>query len=1708
MAASESNYGKAGGNELFGIKALPGQRGTSMATHEGEYGGTAQNATFATYDTPLDSVDAYVNLIKNHYQGAVGAQDLPTFVHGLKQGGYFTAAEPEYLGILQGISNRVGPDVQSTLAAGGQAIQGAGQRAQGLVSQGAQAVTDTARAVADKVSQFGDPQLSNDEAYAACGPAAAVRFAQMYGRNPTLREATDLAASVGWTSANGMAGLGSEKALMDKLGVPTRVVGPDIQAIATEAQTGNPVTISTQGHYFTADGYDPNSGAFHVGQSGLDLKGGSEWMTPAQMQARMGPIQGALFADNPQVPAPSTSDQTSSPASYLDRAKQSIGSTFDDWKTQTQQQFSNLGSTGQDILSTLGIGKDQAVSSLDQAVQSASSAGTQAASAVTQAVTPTSADLSTLSPAAPEVQQSPVDRLKSAFSDFIDQVGGSSAAQTVANAPLPMNVGGTIGDVARGGQAALNTFEQQRQELVSRPTEVQQMQANVDAVRNRDWGAFVSGTLDLANRATEPFMGGKEADISPVVSAALTAAGLDPDSSRIIGQAANFVAPSALERFLPSAVEAAERGGPAAVRAATRVAGEAAGELGGRALGALDVVRPPEVAYASTRLPGETAEAYAARIGTAAAAPAERTSIADIPWSARSRAELERGPYQPSVEAAPAAAATEAPVSTGADVGWTRADGSHGFGTILGERGDAWVVSTGTGLERVPKDTSGLQTIRIKQLQEIQLGDEVRGTSLSTGDTVQGTVIDQPDINHFRIRTPDGQEHVTTSVTTDPVETSAPTAAAQAPEGARAAPVGAEPAAAQPVEVGGGGGDGSGGGGRRAPPGGSGPDYTSVMPEGVYQPTKPTAAANAPSALESARRAVVRQLTDRGVDLNIFQKEAAKRLGRPLTSDEMVAGHARLAADPAARLMVENGLGPAVRQVGRDTQALRDYLVADSNTKVSAALGNRERLFSGGLTAEDSRKALQAIEQQLGPQRFAKVQNAADQVYQHSRDLRNRLVDSGVLSQEQAQEMEAKYPDWVKTHILDYMEKDGAAGGQGTGTKIGLTSRDVHAYNPEGTVRGREDPIGSTIGYTHQVERMARKNETFNAMLELDQAAPPGQRMLRPVADSYTPTKGQETVTGFVNGQKQKYVTDNKALAQAINGTGVTQLPDWAQSWSKTFRALATSRNPVFLAGNAALDVPEYTLRSTVREGGPLALPRVLAELGRGYADAFAGFNPAAIARGEFGPNTQRFIRGGGGASGAFSAATAEQRAKTAAELSKSHVFQINNKSDALNMVKNLLTLKPVESLGERVEYGPRVAAMRLAERRGENPVQSVLEGRDVTMDFNQGGQAAKLINQLIPFFNVGIQGPTQVARSFRGNPQAFAKTMLSLIGAPTIAAEAWNRSDPQRARDYKDVPQNVKDQGIVVMLPGQAPVDKQGNRHPQYAFINLRNFAPMAVMARTAAETVAGDQHRTWQELLGSVAAGASPFQASNVADLASSFQLPVPGATSAAQLALNHDLYRNRAIVTERNDQNASALSKNLTPFLQSVVDTAAPTSGTVVRPSAVDFAIRDTLAGVGNSILGASDVLSPSQSTFQRTGVTGVPVVGGLAGRFVRNYGGQSLEDARNQATSPEAQRILRSGGLGTYAPAAVGTTAQGVPLLQAEQVDYQNRANQYFDQGMRALEQTPGWKSSNAEQRKTLVTEVLSNAHDRAGTEVLRQIPTDERRQRVVAARTAA
>src|SRR3990167_2154222 len=171
-------------------------------------------------------------------------------------------------------------------------------------------------------NQF-DPSLTPEEAYAACGPAAAIVFAQAVGRYPTLREAVELARSVGWTTQNGMAGPHSEQSLLAKLGVSAHVEnGVDWNRIQADVLSGNPVIIDTPAHYFVATAYDPETGKYYFGHSGTAIRGGSQWMRPDEIPRISGSLNTTprmtLYLDSPHATLPSPAAGTSTMGSIVD----------------------------------------------------------------------------------------------------------------------------------------------------------------------------------------------------------------------------------------------------------------------------------------------------------------------------------------------------------------------------------------------------------------------------------------------------------------------------------------------------------------------------------------------------------------------------------------------------------------------------------------------------------------------------------------------------------------------------------------------------------------------------------------------------------------------------------------------------------------------------------------------------------------------------------------------------------------------------------------------------------------------------------------------------------------------------------------------------------------------------------------------------------------------------------------------------------------------------------------------------------------------------------------------------------------------------------------------------------------------------------------------------------------------------------------------
>ncbi len=298
MAANETGFGKyAHGNNLFGIKGTgPAGSFNSQTWEDYGQGAVTINDNFRAYHSPAESLLDFAKLVMTspRYAGAMGQTSVEGFVGALKRGGYMT--DPDYVQKINAITTRYSGVIHDSLRSTGPAVVESGRQAPAPTAAGRGVIVP---------DQFG-VGLPADEAYAACGPMAAIAFAQAYARTPTPQEAMALAKQSGWTAAGGMNGITNEKRLLDKMGIPARLeTALDWDHVKVDALNRNPVILSTPGHYFVVDGFDPRTGAYHVGQSGLAYRGGSEWMTPAQISQLAGAPHAALYTDNPLAVRPS-----------------------------------------------------------------------------------------------------------------------------------------------------------------------------------------------------------------------------------------------------------------------------------------------------------------------------------------------------------------------------------------------------------------------------------------------------------------------------------------------------------------------------------------------------------------------------------------------------------------------------------------------------------------------------------------------------------------------------------------------------------------------------------------------------------------------------------------------------------------------------------------------------------------------------------------------------------------------------------------------------------------------------------------------------------------------------------------------------------------------------------------------------------------------------------------------------------------------------------------------------------------------------------------------------------------------------------------------------------------------------------------------------------------------------------------------------------
>ena len=851
-----------------------------------------------------------------------------------------------------------------------------------------------------------------------------------------------------------------------------------------------------------------------------------------------------------------------------------------------------------------------------------------------------------------------------------------------------------------------------------------------------------------------------------------------------------------------------------------------------------------------------------------------------------------------------------------------------------------------------------------------------------------------------------------------------------------------------------------------------------------------------PGALERVRRTFVRAATDERVDLNQLVNEARQALGRELTSGERVDEIVRLNSPVAAAQRAREVLKPVystVRKVIGDEGPvlLQTYLTVQDNIDKAAAIGRRAgaaaeagRAFSGGVDVAASQRVRDDVLGRLDPEQRQALEAAAQTVWDFGHEIVRRKQEAGILSAEDADYLTSNFPHYTPVRMLEYLPPDASAGGKGR--KIGLSDRGIRTLTEEGGEGERLDPITSVVQAAFRAEADIQNNRAFNGLLELQRQVPEIGRFFRQVPADYTAKsgRGEEVLEGFVDGEKVRYAVPYD-LHQAVTLAAKSgESPAFWQAIMGVWKGLVTGANATFVAANAPLDAMTYVIRQAGREGGPQHIPSVMKTLLAAYGEVFNGLTKSEV-RGK----AAEYLREGGGVMGmtqrppmdtgeigsvvrkALRLPPAETPAETFTRgLDRPNPFTIRNVKDVGRVVVDVLKLEPVKAVAERVELAPRVASFDRAQRAGKRTQEAVMQGRDVTLDFQRAGTVARVLNSYIPFFNVGTQAGVNLYRGIKENPKGAALTIGSVVAVPTLMTELWNRSDPDRERAYEDVPDYIKRRSLVVMLPFTPGHDERGNPRPPFVEIRLREMMAIAAPLREATARVLGDDGDGMKELALTMLANVTPFSYSNVSEVPFEFAGPVLG--TAAQLAVNRDTFRERPIATEYADENAAEISQIAARVLGG-------------RPSEWEFVAKNLLGTYAQMGLPASNLIAGRER--KETGaIQDIPVAGGLLrkmGGIVGGIGaetGQRLEDERKKRALPaDVVKVLADAGI-RYDPSPVQAKIADTPLTRAQQEAYQRLTNELVTEATRLVTSDPGWAQATKEQREEVLEKYVGMA----------------------------
>ena len=446
-------------------------------------------------------------------------------------------------------------------------------------------------------------------------------------------------------------------------------------------------------------------------------------------------------------------------------------------------------------------------------------------------------------------------------------------------------------------------------------------------------------------------------------------------------------------------------------------------------------------------------------------------------------------------------------------------------------------------------------------------------------------------------------------------------------------------------------------------------------------------------------------------------------------------------------------------------------------------------------TADESRQIVAQLEAQH-PEFKTYKQNISNYL---DLFMRTWLVDTGLITQENYNQMRNMYPNYIPTYRV--MEK------AGNGSTSYREGRRLRNRNPIGKAKGGTSEVLSfdeAMAYKmSSVVNAAIKNDISREVYSFAQAQPTeaaknGILIKQNSAnantaidiDSFTDelekniaretSRGNYEITFYDNGKPQT-MKISKDVWEAYNflddklaGSGYRMMAELGKKITSPMKAATTGYNPLFALTNPIRDAQTYAINNSAKNG---------AQAAKNYVKALK-----EVLTGSDTYDQYRAL--GGSQNGYYGSETYNRMYK-----------DMRNGKDGVSKVRDVLR-KPfdaIASLGEFTEILPRYAEyLNTIENLGNTDagrLQASLNAADVTVNFNRTAQLSALANAWVPYFNAGLQGADRTLRQIKAHPIKTTVRATASVFLPTLLVYLINKDNPH----WEDVKDGVKDNYYLI---------------------------------------------------------------------------------------------------------------------------------------------------------------------------------------------------------------------------------------------------------------------------------------------------------------------